>query len=201
MRRVVEYANGTVVRTLVKGIEGIIIDRVPYFTDTYITYIVELCYGETVRLGAQDFAVKNDPIHIKLDEARRVARERGYSNLYIAKDNITGEWVVIPLNSRKDFDSIAKAKGNLSFYRELAINSQVTDVKESVAPLRGNERSTKVIAIGRSVTKVRIQLYWEDAADIRHRYFDTVEELAVFLRLNPALAKAIGYVARQGQRS
>ena len=45
-----------------------------YFSGTYITYIVELCYVEAQRLGADHIAPKNDSVHIKLDDARTIAR-------------------------------------------------------------------------------------------------------------------------------
>jgi hypothetical protein len=193
------YEIGDVVRTLTTGVEGIIIATEPYFTGTHITYIVELCYGETERLGADTIAPKNDPVHIKLDEARRVALQQGYRTIYLAKDNVSGELLALALPSRKDYDRIAEAKGNITFYRELAINNRPPDNRTTQTHSRTNDKNAKVIRIGHSVSKVRILLHWQDAASYRHQYFETVGELAVFLRMHPELARAIGYVAKPSQ--
>ncbi len=47
------------------------------------------------------------------------------------------------------------------------------------------------------VKKIQIHLYWEDAAGSRDKGFDDVYQFADFLKANPVLAKAVGYVRKK----
>lgn len=47
------------------------------------------------------------------------------------------------------------------------------------------------------IKEVKIQLYWEDKSTKGGNSFNTVQELAEFLKENPDLAKAVNYVPKK----
>ncbi|HEY5750777.1 MAG TPA: hypothetical protein VIU12_32160 [Chryseolinea sp.] len=46
------------------------------------------------------------------------------------------------------------------------------------------------------IKRVKIELYWADELAEGYKAFDTVQIFAAFLRDNPDLAKAVGYVSK-----
>lgn len=188
------YQPGAIIRTLAGGLEGIIIDSEEHFTGTYIRYVVEMRYGETTLLGAQDFADRNDPIHIALDEARLLVKPGGVHTVYLAWDNGRSELIMLHGDKSECYDQLEKAQGNLKFYRELCIGIPYIDTQVDTSSVLSQYKFIdRTKRAGQDVKKVRIKLNWEDAVAKRFRYFDNVEELAVFFRSNPALARVIGY--------
>jgi hypothetical protein len=186
------YQPGVIIRTLATGLEGVIIDTESHFSGSYTRYIVEMRYGETILLGAEDFADKDDSIHSQLDAARLGAKGKHNCVVYLAKDNVRGELVMLQGDKQESYLQIAEANGVLTLYRELNIcvllNADRTTIQRP-AKSNGSKRNIQI-----DVRKVRILLNWEDAVSRHSRYFDTVEELAVFFRSNCELARAVGYI-------
>ncbi|WKZ60340.1 MAG: hypothetical protein QY309_02420 [Cyclobacteriaceae bacterium] len=48
----------------------------------------------------------------------------------------------------------------------------------------------------KNVKTIKIELYWEDDHSRGSNYFDNVQQFAQFLKDNPELAKAVGYVPK-----
>jgi hypothetical protein len=53
------------------------------------------------------------------------------------------------------------------------------------------------MAVYLPIKAVKIQLYWEDATGFNDKEFNDVHQLADFLKYNPVLARAVGYVAKK----
>jgi len=49
------------------------------------------------------------------------------------------------------------------------------------------------------IKRIKIELYWADGFSEGYKSFDTVQLFAAFLRDNPDLATAIGYVKKSNE--
>lgn len=47
------------------------------------------------------------------------------------------------------------------------------------------------------IKTIKIQLYWQDATGFNDKEFNDVHQFANFLKYNPALAQAVGYVPKK----
>ncbi len=56
---------------------------------------------------------------------------------------------------------------------------------------------TNQVFVRPPVKKIKIELYWQDATGETIKGFDDVRHFADFLKANPELAKAIGYISKK----
>lgn len=111
-----DYPNGTVIKILHSGQEGIIIDHETYDSGQIVTYIVEMRYGETIRLSPMAILPADDPVHEKIAEWHKVGRQKGYKLMYFAKDTHTGEWTALYGMKQGDQARAVEANPHLKFY-------------------------------------------------------------------------------------
>lgn len=56
---------------------------------------------------------------------------------------------------------------------------------------------TNQVPVRPPIKEIKIELHWEDTIGIAIKGFDNVHHFADFLKANPDLAKAIGYISKK----
>jgi len=56
------------------------------------------------------------------------------------------------------------------------------------------------VPVNPPIERIQIQLYWKDKGVEGSNGFDTVQQFAQFLKDNPLLAEAVGYVPKKKTR-
>jgi hypothetical protein len=111
-----DYPNGTVVKQLFSGLEGIIIDREEYDSGQIIHYITEMRYGETIKLTPSSVLPADDPVHDKIRDWFIIGRQNGYKLMYFAKDTRTNEWIALFGMKEGDHARAREVNPNIEFY-------------------------------------------------------------------------------------
>lgn len=62
---------------------------------------------------------------------------------------------------------------------------------------KGHYKIPNTVPVVGAIKSIEIQLHWRDGITQGYKGFDDVHQFADFLKQNPALAKAIGYVSKQ----
>jgi hypothetical protein len=108
-----DYPNGTRVRLLSSGLEGIIIDREVDSLES-VKYIVEMAYGET-RLLAYDYLAPNDhPIQAMLDAWNAEGKAKGFTSIFVGVTK-EGTWTAFFGKSPGDYARTAREHRDVKF--------------------------------------------------------------------------------------
>jgi hypothetical protein len=111
-----DYPNGTVIKVLFNGLEGIIIDQEIYDSGQILHYITEMRYGETIKLSPSSILPADDPVHDKIAQWFKIGRNKGYKLMYFAKDTRTDEWTALYGMKEGDQARAREANPHIKFY-------------------------------------------------------------------------------------